>query len=455
MFVDMDVIEALEVLARSGVSVARMAFREQAAPRARKMLAERFGVESSRAGQLMRLGLDLFGPSEDPELQDEAVRIAEQEELGIQTLIVINRAVNHLEPHARLSKGEVRVQLHRFAAGKMVDEVRRHANEWVRELNDATRSGSNDHLRWLRISGTADVNGMRYLNLKLPDLDMARLQSALMARVQRHPDERLEQSLADAALTAITSATTPSKLSKREGVIVYTADGCTALDDGLLATTDGAIIHQDDLMQMLAASTGWALLYAKNREGFTEPVNMWRMERLATEHQRRILSADQITCVDPDCTRLARDCQAHHVRSWRAGGPTNLNNLVAACAPHNRQNDDDPNRRRNGHYRKDERNGLVGYQPPDLKRPIRHTVNPLARRSARRIAMRRLESPESQRRARVIASLVHQWNRFHQQPYRRRSRRRPVPLHAHRRKIKRERMLETVPWGVPSGNPRR
>jgi hypothetical protein len=41
-------------------------------------------------------------------------------------------------------------------------------------------------------------------------------------------------------------------------------------------------------------------------------------------------------CVHPGCQRTAAFCDAHHVRHWAHGGPTDLDNLVLLCRHHHR-----------------------------------------------------------------------------------------------------------------------
>jgi Domain of unknown function (DUF222) len=61
-----------------------------------------------------------------------------------------------------------------------------------------------------------------------------------------------------------------------------------------------------------------------------------RSRRLATGPLRRALVVRDRGCAFPDCDRLARWCDGHHLRSWTAGGATSLANLVLLCRRHHR-----------------------------------------------------------------------------------------------------------------------
>jgi HNH endonuclease len=41
-------------------------------------------------------------------------------------------------------------------------------------------------------------------------------------------------------------------------------------------------------------------------------------------------------CVFPGCTRPLAWCEAHHLRHWLHGGPTDLANLALLCRAHHR-----------------------------------------------------------------------------------------------------------------------
>lgn len=66
----------------------------------------------------------------------------------------------------------------------------------------------------------------------------------------------------------------------------------------------------------------------------TDRLDLGRSTRLANQAQRRVLRARHRTCVVPGCQVPFERCDIHHVRWWRHGGATNLDNLAPVCGRH-------------------------------------------------------------------------------------------------------------------------
>ena len=66
------------------------------------------------------------------------------------------------------------------------------------------------------------------------------------------------------------------------------------------------------------------------------PLNLGRSQRLVSPQQRRALIARDHGCAFPGCGRPPAWTQAHHIRHWIDGGPTDLANLVLLCTVHHR-----------------------------------------------------------------------------------------------------------------------
>ncbi|WP_035009657.1 HNH endonuclease signature motif containing protein [Corynebacterium jeikeium] len=65
------------------------------------------------------------------------------------------------------------------------------------------------------------------------------------------------------------------------------------------------------------------------------PVNLYRVKRLASPKQRRMLEAETTRCAWPGCGRPASECQVHHLQEFAKGGETNPENMTLLCAYHN------------------------------------------------------------------------------------------------------------------------
>jgi hypothetical protein len=63
-------------------------------------------------------------------------------------------------------------------------------------------------------------------------------------------------------------------------------------------------------------------------------LHLGRTTRLANAAQRRALRAIYPTCAIPDCPVRFDHSKIHHVRWWRHGGRTDLDNLLPVCVQH-------------------------------------------------------------------------------------------------------------------------
>ncbi|HVF04902.1 MAG TPA: DUF222 domain-containing protein [Frankiaceae bacterium] len=64
------------------------------------------------------------------------------------------------------------------------------------------------------------------------------------------------------------------------------------------------------------------------------PLELGRATRLIPPGLRRYVTLRDGGCRYPGCPRPAAHCEAHHVRFWRHGGPTDAANLVLLCRYH-------------------------------------------------------------------------------------------------------------------------
>jgi hypothetical protein len=68
----------------------------------------------------------------------------------------------------------------------------------------------------------------------------------------------------------------------------------------------------------------------------TQPLEVGRTSRVVTAAQRTALAIRDGGCVFPGCDRPLAWCEAHHLRHWLHGGPTDLENLALLCRTHHR-----------------------------------------------------------------------------------------------------------------------
>jgi Domain of unknown function (DUF222)/HNH endonuclease len=68
----------------------------------------------------------------------------------------------------------------------------------------------------------------------------------------------------------------------------------------------------------------------------TQPLEVGRATRVVSAAQRTALGVRDGGCRYPGCDRPPAWCEAHHLRHWLHGGPTDLDNLVLLCRAHHR-----------------------------------------------------------------------------------------------------------------------
>lgn len=367
----MNLQEHMKAVSRQGAAMA-LYFYEYASATANTAegLCAQFGLPRSRVGSIIRLGRDLH--------KDEASASAAAEGgLCVDVLIELNRAVLKFDAGDRAM---MRLDLVCYAVEHECtpDEIKAVADHRVRERNGEP----NPRRRCVHIALQPDAAGMRQFYAYLPDKEMAKV-SALLHReaielMKEDATLRRPQALAEAFLRRMGSRPGEPMNVAREGVILLPADGYTHEGKGWLATTDGARIHVDELLEGYLSDIGYVMVY----DELCEPVDLRRVQRMANDKQRMMIEIDQLVCAHPDCKRLASQCQMHHVIPWKHGGETNISNLIAMCATHNARNDDD-RQARNGYGLRHPITGRAAYQPADPEAPIRTSLIPMGQASGR------------------------------------------------------------------------
>jgi Domain of unknown function (DUF222)/HNH endonuclease len=71
--------------------------------------------------------------------------------------------------------------------------------------------------------------------------------------------------------------------------------------------------------------------------GRSEVLDVGRATPTATAAQWKALVVRDQHCQHPGCDRPPSHCQAHHIRHWARGGPTDLDNLILLCWHHHRE----------------------------------------------------------------------------------------------------------------------
>lgn len=388
----MNIDELLAAVAARGVDLVRYCHRlDAASARARAELAARFGISGATAGRWLNLAEALLGPLDDvDEGTRRATSVSRAEDLGlcIDVLLTINTALRYLHADAAVTRETLRMELTESAAGLTVDAVKAMANARIRELNEGHAPATQRARRYFRASRTTDALGMRHAHVYLPENDLAEIERNLHRRAEelRKSDPALshQQAMADAFVErGGGSPTSPW----RQPAVIITMDDLEGRGDGTYATTDGTLITAAEYAAQKLAPYGLCLVYDSD----AQPVDLFRTARFANDKQRAMISLDQLLCAEPNCSHTAANSEVHHTTPWVLGGPTNLANLVGACAAHNAQNDDHPGTSRNGRLQRCPSTGTAGWRPPGGGE-MRFNHHPIVNKSGRSWALSKIRA---------------------------------------------------------------
>ena len=255
-------------------------------------------------------------------------------EISFEHAIAIRRAEKKL-PTDRLEAAEpVLLQIALVSSPAMVrGAVDRMAemlepDEHDKELHDEYERRNFDLS--LTLDGWWAVDG------HLPPQVGARLSAALEQFAERCDDDdrrTSSQRRAD-AVEQIAEAALEGQVSGISSVLIV-ADAARMDGRGALWDVNGLPVGTSAFD--LAVCQSQLTLVVAQRSGLVwKPLSVGMSSRFASPAQRVALAVRDQGCGYRGCTRAARRCHAHHVIDWRAGGPTDLENLILLCAYHHR-----------------------------------------------------------------------------------------------------------------------
>jgi len=315
--------------------------------------------------------------------------LEEAEDLPLDTLIAISRAIYKADPEIR---EKLRTTLTSDAHGKTPEQVRAHAKQKLKETVTATVTNT------MTISHEADVMGMKHAHLRLREEQMNELQARALNATSLNRNEPVAVRLADGLLTLL-SGTSPdySDHFNRSLVpaIMLTLDNSTYIGDGKFATTDGQIIDSKNLGDYTLAPYGFLCIY--DSTGHIGIEYELKNLRFATGHLRNAVTLDQIFCAHPGCHELAQYSQFHHIAAVADGGETTSDNIIPLCKRHNTQNDDHKERNKNGWHGRHPITGEAGYNPPGSDEWM-YNGHPATAYSGRALHLRQRKMREKERR---------------------------------------------------------
>ncbi|WP_287861673.1 HNH endonuclease signature motif containing protein [Corynebacterium sp.] len=179
----------------------------------------------------------------------------------------------------------------------------------------------------LQATNGAVLTGAEYVARRLEEagIQVARADSACAdsarAGSAREDDARVAQAPSGAASTAGPIGTGAAG-ARADGAASETVAGPEVTGADVVATgVGGTGLKDGDYITLISPEQG--------------PVNLYRVRRLASRKQRRMLEAETTRCSWPGCGRPANECQVHHLQEFAKGGETNPENMALLCAYHN------------------------------------------------------------------------------------------------------------------------
>jgi hypothetical protein len=143
---------------------------------------------------------------------------------------------------------------------------------------------------------------------------------ALLAMVAQHSQDALAPAHGgDRPRVVVTMSL--DKLARDAGAQAGPAGRLVGLGDAVTASVLRRLLCDADVLPVVLG-------------GPSEILDVGRTRRLVTPELRVALEQRDAGCVFPGCDKPPRDCHAHHIRPWWAGGKTSIDNLVLVCPHH-------------------------------------------------------------------------------------------------------------------------
>ncbi|RSZ63543.1 HNH endonuclease [Corynebacterium hylobatis] len=383
-------------------------------------LARALGLSRAEARSRLRRGEDLFAPPKpsppEPEpapepdeteeqrrvreeeaeriRREEAERLRRQEEAqrkardaarkaaSAEKQAMITRELEHLNVHSEPSYQELLALALVESDRRSLEDLRTWLRGRIREANRRGRTpeGRPDPFAALRkrkiIIGAQDADGGAQVSMYLDAAGVAVLRAALApgrrpgvnASVPAEEDARpMPARLVDQLMAICQGYLAADSAHTRQGVGSVAVSMTAAELEGVAGgdrfpSSTGHLLGPADILRLGAARYDLGVLH--DEQGAV--LHLGRTQRSASLAQRLALFAQELCCTRPGCTVGVGEADIHHIRSWLAGGGTDIENLTVLCRSHHSANRDQRDGAGGlGHMDTDPGSGRVGWCPPD------------------------------------------------------------------------------------------
>jgi hypothetical protein len=184
-----------------------------------------------------------------------------------------------------------------------------------------------DAAGWMHFAGSIEPESAEEL-----DAMLGALAKPDGATDERSTTQRLGDAFCDVVHHAIDSDTLPARGGEKPHLNL-TMDYATLVKGVGTATLEGGAEISASAVRRIACDSQIVPMVLN---GESVPLDVGRTRRLVSTKQRAALNARDAGCTFPSCGLPARWADAHHIKSWLDGGPTDLDNMVLLCRRHHR-----------------------------------------------------------------------------------------------------------------------
>ena len=297
-------------------------------------------MKLSTARKYVKLADVLFGPTDSPRVQRDAVALAEQRGLSIEYLEIVDKHAKKLK--TRGAAWKLRAEL--IAYEGTLDEVDEHGKQRVTE-----EGGDKQKQRGVRVGRAID--GLRTISITDTQRRITDLEKTLEAAITNDEQPRSEALLEPFWDIVEGNGTGLIKPEYRTVIAIGLDDfakvSCGRGDEVIVALSDGTTMTGAEFINAAMEGALGDKLYVGLFHPTAGPVNLYEA-RFASDKLRTLAMAENLVCPWPDCNVPADRCQVHHIDAHKNGGHTKPSNLTMLCKYHNGVNDDGGPRRKHG-----------------------------------------------------------------------------------------------------------
>ena len=297
-------------------------------------------MKLSTARKYVKLADVLFGPTDSPRVQRDAVALAEQRELSIEYLEIVDKHAKKLK--TRGAAWKLRAEL--IAYEGTLDEVDEHGKQRVTE-----EGGDKPKQRGVRVGRAVD--GLRTISITDTQRRITDLEKTLDAAV-KDDDQPRSEALLEPFWDLVEGGGTGIIKPEYRTVIAIGLDdfakvSCGKGEEVIVALSDGTTMTGAEFINAAMEGALGDKLYVGLFHPTSGPVNLYEA-RFASDKLRTLAMAENLVCPWPECNVPADRCQVHHIDAHKNGGHTKPSNLTMLCKYHNGVNDDGGPRKKHG-----------------------------------------------------------------------------------------------------------